>query len=56
MKQTNGRKPRTGQQKLTVQFRNGYIDFKHDYTADKLRWTDTGSEWDIVAVELSKGE
>lgn len=46
---TNGRKPRTSE-KLRVQFRCGYVDWTHEYTADQLRWNDTGNGWDVVAV------
>jgi hypothetical protein len=46
---TKGRTPRTGGQKLFVQFRNGWVD-KHEYTVEQLRWTDTGHAWDVVAV------
>lgn len=46
---TKGRKPRTGSDKLRVQYRNGMID-KHEYTAEQLRWTDTGDSFDVVAV------
>lgn len=48
---TNGRKPRTGEARLIVQFRGGYIDEKHTYKADDLRWTDTGDSFDIIAVK-----
>lgn len=47
---TKWRKPRTGEAKLRVQFRNGYVDDKHTYRASDLRWTDEGSAWDIIAV------
>lgn len=46
---TNGRKPKTGETKLMVIYRNGYID-RWTYTADQLRWTNTGSAWDISAA------
>lgn len=46
---TNG-KPPAGNGPFTVQFRCGHIDRKHTYTADQLRWTDTGHAWDVVAV------
>lgn len=48
---TNGRKPRTGEKKLRVQFRGGWIDERNEYVAGQLRWTETGSDWDIVAVK-----
>lgn len=50
---TKGRKPRTGEAKLIVQFRYGdagYIDRKHQYKADQINWTDNGSDWCPVAV------
>jgi len=47
---THGRMPRTGETKLTVQFRGGYIDERNTYTAKQLRWSDTGDDWDIVGV------
>lgn len=48
---TKGRKPRTGETKLRVMFRGGYVDERNEYTASQLRWDDTGSEWDVVAVK-----
>lgn len=48
---TKGRKPRTGGEKLQVQFANGMVDDKHEYTAEQMRWSDTGDEFDIVAVK-----
>lgn len=50
-KPTNGRKPRTGETRLVVQFRCGMVDDKHTYRAADLRWTDTGDSFDIVAVK-----
>lgn len=47
---TKGRKPRTGGDKLRVQFRNGYV-CKWEYTAEQMRWSDTGDSFDIVAVK-----
>lgn len=49
MTPTNGRKPRTGDKLLRVQFRNGQ-ESRHEYTAGQLRWTETGGDWDVVAV------
>lgn len=49
---TEGRMPRTGERKLQVQFRCGYVDGKHSYKASQIRWTDTGHDWDVVAVRL----
>lgn len=34
-----------------VQFRNGFVDQKHSYTAAQLRWTHEGHDWDVVAVK-----
>lgn len=48
---TKGRKPRTGGDKLRAQFRNGHVDERHEYTAEQLRWTDTGHAFDVVAVQ-----
>ncbi len=36
--------------KLRVQFANGYIDERNTYTPWQLRWTLTGSDWDVGAV------
>ena len=36
--------------KYEVQFRNGYVDRKHTYSAGQLRWKHDGSDWDVVAV------
>lgn len=47
---THGREPRTGETKLQVQFRCGYVDDRNTYTAKQLRWTDTGDSYDIIAV------
>lgn len=46
---TKGRKPRTGQDKLTVQFRS-FTDWQHAYTADQLVWDDRGYAFDVIAV------
>lgn len=46
---TRGRKPRTNGAKLMVQFRCGHV-CKYEYTAEQLRWSDTGCGWDVVAV------
>jgi hypothetical protein len=48
---TNFRKPRTGERKLRVRFRNGQVS-RWTYRADQMRWTDTGDDYDIVACEL----
>ena len=37
---TKGRKPKTGEAKLMVQYRCGYVD-KWPYTSGQLRWDDT---------------
>lgn len=50
MTPTNGRMPRTGEKDLRVMFRNGSVS-KHTYRAAQLRWTVTGGDFDIVAVE-----
>lgn len=51
MTPTKWRAPKTGEKKLRVQFRNGEIS-KWTYSAKQLRWTDTGSPFDIIAVEV----
>jgi hypothetical protein len=48
---TNGRKPRTGERKLHVQFRCGWVDERNEYTAGQLDWSDRGHGWDVVAVK-----
>lgn len=45
------RGPRNREQKYIVQFRNGYIDTKHEYTAAQMVWKHEGRDWDIVAVK-----
>jgi hypothetical protein len=50
MTPTKWRRPRTGDSLLRVQFRNGRLSI-HAYQARQLRWSNTGDEWDIVAVE-----
>jgi hypothetical protein len=50
---TKGRKPRTGEKRLIVQFRCGMIDEKHEYTAAQIRWSDTGDSFDVIAVKLA---
>lgn len=47
--ETNGRKPRTGERLLQIRFRNG-LESKEAYTAGQMRWTQTGDDWDVVAV------
>lgn len=54
MTPTNGRKPRTGDKPLRVQFRNGRTSLR-SYSADQLRWSATGCDWDVVAVEIANG-
>lgn len=54
MKPTLGRKPRTGEKKLRVQFRNGRTSL-HTYTAGQLRWDERGCDWDVIAVEVARG-
>lgn len=50
MTRTNFRKPKTGERLLRVRFRNGMVS-RFEYVAAALRWTDTGSDWDILEVE-----
>lgn len=47
---TRGRTPRTEERKLWVQFRNGRVS-RFEYTARQLRWSQTGDDWDVIAVE-----
>lgn len=54
MKPTLGRKPRTGDKKLRVRFRNGETS-RYAYPASALRWTDTGCEFDIIACGVDRG-
>jgi hypothetical protein len=50
MTPTQGRKPKTGDKPLRVKFANGLVS-RWTYTASQLRFTITGSEWDIESVE-----
>lgn len=54
MTPTNYRKPRTGDTPLRVQWANGSISI-HTYVASQLRWTNTGSDFDIIACERANG-
>lgn len=47
---TQWRRPNTGEMKLQVVYRSGWVD-REPCTAGQRRWTDTGSEWDIVGVK-----
>lgn len=40
--------------RLVVQFANGYIDKKHNYTPVQLSWKLTGFAWDVGAVALAE--
>lgn len=46
------RKPPANDQRYEVQFRNGYVDRKHSYTAAQIRWLhkDPPDDFDVVAV------
>lgn len=55
MTPTKGRKPRTGERLLRVRFRNG-VESSVGYTANQLRWTDTGDDWDVVACQREAKE
>ena len=46
---TNFRTPRTGERLLRVKFRNGQ-ESRWEYVARQLRFSDTGHDFDIVAV------
>jgi hypothetical protein len=50
MTPTHGRKPKTGERLLKVKFRCGLVS-RFTYTAAQLRWTETGSPFDIIEVE-----
>jgi hypothetical protein len=48
--ETQGRRPRTGDKKLHIRFRNG-LESKATYTAAQIaRWTQVGDDWDVMAV------
>lgn len=48
--ETHGRKPRTGEKLLHLRFRNG-LESKKPYRVDMIaRWTQTGDDWDVIAV------
>lgn len=48
------RSPPDDGRKYQVQFRNGYVDRKHEYTAGQLVWKHDGGCWDVVAVKGDK--
>lgn len=48
-RETHFRTPRTGEKPLRVKFRNG-MESRFEYVARQLRFSDTGHEFDIVAV------
>ena len=50
MTPTKWKQPRTGERPLRVQFRNGLVS-RWTYTAQQLRWSDSGSDWDVIGVE-----
>ncbi len=50
MKPTQFKRPRTDRP-LLVQFRNGNI--AGPYTVGMIRWTDSGSDFDVVAAEYA---
>jgi|TARA_R100000093_G_C1922279_1_gene66029 hypothetical protein len=49
---TEGRTPVTDQ-RLTIQFRCGYVDLKHSYLVGDIRWNNTGHPWDVLAIKLA---
>jgi hypothetical protein len=51
VKPTDFRRPRTDRL-LRVMFRNGEVS-RQEYTAAQLRWTNTGSDWDVMAAEYA---
>jgi len=52
MKPTKFEDPKT-EKELRVKYRNGKIDDR-PRTVRQMRWTQTGSEWDIVEAEYWK--
>ena len=54
MTPTKWTKPRTGDATLRVRFRSG-VEREYDKAASKLRWSDTGAAFDIVAVQRVGG-
>ena len=47
-------KPRTGDATLRVRFRSG-VEREYEAAAKRLRWNDTGHDFDIVAVQRVGG-
>ena len=45
------RSPTRSERKYTVQFRSGYVDRKHEYTAEQMNWIHDGGPWDVVSVK-----
>lgn len=50
-RETNGRTPR-GDGPWMVEFRSGWVS--GPFTKSQIRWTDIGSDWDVVAVTPAK--
>jgi hypothetical protein len=48
-RETHFRAPKTGDKPLKVKFRNG-MESRFEYVAKQLRWSDSGSDFDIVGV------
>lgn len=44
---TNYKTPHTGERQLRLKFRNGDLS-KHTYRASQIRWTDTGTDFDVT--------
>lgn len=44
------RSPPDDGREYQVQFRNGFVDDKHKYTARQLKWKHEGHDFDVVAV------
>jgi len=45
------RAPPRNDKRYFVQFRCGYVDRKHSFTASQLVWIHEGHGWDVVAVK-----
>ena len=45
------RSPPDDGREYQVQFRNGFVDDKHKYTARQLKWKHEGHDFDVVAVK-----
>lgn len=46
--ESHGHRPNTRDRLLNLKFRNGEQS-RFPYLASRIRWTDTGDDWDVVA-------